>query len=452
MPTPSRGLATAKESMARFGRNVWGLALVSLLVTIGFSAANLVIPYYILALKGVLTEVPERLAYIPAHRAVLEMGILSSSFMATRAVVAAASGWISDRVGRKRVIVAGMSLYVVVGVLYAFTTSVWQLYLLRALQGIASAMVWPVAETLLVESVDPSYRARALSIYIVSMNVGNVAGPFVGALAYAASVHLLAGYPVVDVLRAPFLLIAVSTLPGLAVTLTLRETLRRGHASHRRILAARLSSLEKSQKMALYAFYANGLVNGFAMGLVSSVMMVYVIEYVVKDPTALGALMGVSGLIGMLAAYPLAHVSDRLSPTGRKTALIGWALVGRTTMAVIGLVRDPLQLLALLSLGSVTFNAMMPLLRSVQASLVPGELRGRVFGLQQAFFNTGMVVGPLVGAYLYRMLHGATVLGLPGTEIVFLLAGILGYIGAALIAVYYRPLEVEEAVRRRLSA
>ena len=162
--------------------------------------------------------------------------------------------------------------------------------------------------------------------------------------------------------------------------------------------------------------------------------------------------MGVAGLVGMVLAYPLARVSDALSPVGRKLALIGWSLVGRTAIAVFGLVRDPLQLLAIMSLSSVTFNAMMPLLRSVQASLVPSELRGRVFGLQQAFFNAGMVVGPLVGAYIYRAVHGATVAGIPGPELVFLLAGALGYVGVALIAVYYQPLEVEEAVRRRLSA
>jgi len=65
---------------------VFLLLLASFTVNLGFSALSPVFPYLVLALKGVLQELPEFVAgTIQAHVGALEFGFLMAAFMLTRA-------------------------------------------------------------------------------------------------------------------------------------------------------------------------------------------------------------------------------------------------------------------------------------------------------------------------------------------------------------------------------
>ena len=428
--------------------NLVALVIISFLIPLGFSAANLIVPYYILALKGVLKELPEQVGALHAYRAAVEMGALVSAFMGTRAVLAALSGWLSDRLGRRVMIIAGMVLYSILGVLYALTTTVWQLIVLRAVQGVASALVWPVAETLIVESVRQEFRTRALSLYVIASNVGNIVGPVIGGLAYEISRRLYAGQGVLAVLRAPFIIITIATLPGVILAFLVKETLgesREGEHRGKTGFRGGLRQLPAAVKRALLAFYVNGLMNGVAVGIMSSIVFVYVLDFVAKTPTRVASIMLISGTAGLIVSYPAASIADKLGPLARKYVLVTIYIVARVFLAIMGLVKGYWLFVAIAALLNIAMNISIPLLRAIQAELVPARLRGRVFGLQQAFFNTGMVVGPLIGGPLYRYLYGRSVAGLPGEEIVFLLSALLGLIGVTFLALLYDPLAVEKA-------
>ncbi len=439
------------QGAAIYRVNLVALVIISFLIPLGFSAANLIVPYYILALKGVLRQLPEHVGSLHAYRAAVEMGILVSAFMGARAVLAAISGWLSDRLGRKVMIVSGMALYAVLGILYALTTSVWQLIVLRAVQGVASALVWPVAETLIVESVKPEFRTRALSLYVIASNVGNIVGPVIGGAAYEVSKRLYANEGVLAVLRMPFIIITVATLPGVFLAFLVKETLgKNGEAGPRgkKGFHGGLLQLPLAVKRGLLAFYINGLMNGVAVGIMSSIMLVYVLDFIARTPARVASIMLIAGIAGLLVSYPAAHVADRLDAVARKRVLVLVYLVARLFLAILGLVKGYWEFVAIAAVLNIAMNISIPLLRAIQAELVPAYLRGRVFGLQQAFFNAGMVAGPLIGGPLYKYLYGKQIAGLPGVEIVFLLSAALGLIGVAFLAWLYDPIAVEKAWER----
>jgi len=183
------------ESEAR--KNVNYLASLDFIISLGFGLIMPLFPQYVKLLGG----------------GGLEVGILFSSFVLTRAILAAPFGNLSDRIGRKRLILIGSFLYALLAVLFTVPTSWPGLTLVRGLQGVASAMVWPVSEALVIDSCPAASRGASLGKIVMASNLGMVVGPFIGGgLYFVASQYL--GFSVTDSFKFPFYFTAIVALIG----------------------------------------------------------------------------------------------------------------------------------------------------------------------------------------------------------------------------------------------
>ncbi len=429
-------------------RNLAAVVLLSLITSLGFSAVNLLLPYYLMALQGLLEELPDTLPLIPtAYRAAVEIGGLVTAFMAARAAVAYASGWLSDRLGRRPMILGGAALYAATSLLYPQASSVPELFALRSLQGVASAMTWPVAEALLVDSVPPAVRTRALSLYVVSFTVGNAGGPLLGGAAYRLARMLTHGGPA-EVFSASLLLVALLSLAGVAAAAAVREPAPAGQRRAGRPGQGGGAALPRWVRRGLLGFYINALLNGAAVGMVSSVMLVYLMERIVADPARVGLALAVPGLAGLLVSYPAARAMDRVGVEARRVVLAASIAANRVFMMLLGFTRSLPAFIAAASAMYMAVNIAIPLMRSLEASMVPSSLRGRVFGTHQAAFNLGMTLGPLLGSLIYEKLHDTILApGITGVELTFIASGALGLTGVPILLRLYKPETAEEQAR-----
>jgi MFS transporter, DHA2 family, multidrug resistance protein len=115
-------------------------------------------------------------------------------------------GSLGDRIGRRRLLLAGGALFGVASLLAAFSTSPEMLIAARALMGIAGATVAPSTLALISNIfADPKQRAFAIGVWMACFMGGNAVGPIIGGLLLASfwwgSVFLLA-VPVMVVLLA----------------------------------------------------------------------------------------------------------------------------------------------------------------------------------------------------------------------------------------------------------
>lgn len=166
--------------------NLIALCLASFVVVTGF---GVILPFFPLYAKEILFSFT--FLGIPVGIA-LQIGIMTSAFMFTRFLLAPAYGDLSDLSGRKPIILVGMSIYTLLLFGFGFAFDFISLLLIRALQGIASAAVWPVGEALIVDTSPKSMIGRNLGYYIMSMQAGMAAGPFIGFIFYAGLNGILA--------------------------------------------------------------------------------------------------------------------------------------------------------------------------------------------------------------------------------------------------------------------
>jgi MFS family permease len=113
-------------------------------------------------------------------------------------------GAVADRVGRRRVMLVGLTLLAVVSILTLFVTSVEQLIAVRALMGVAAAMTTPGSMALAFRLFDrDDLRVRALTVISTAGLVGLAAGPTIGGIVLA-----VAPWQVLIVANAPIAAIA----------------------------------------------------------------------------------------------------------------------------------------------------------------------------------------------------------------------------------------------------
>jgi EmrB/QacA subfamily drug resistance transporter len=87
---------------------------------------------------------------------------------------------LGDRFGRRRVFVAGLTLFVAASVACALAGNVYWLIAARALQGAGAAMVMPLAMALLSAAFPPDERAKALGIFSGITGLALIIGPVLG--------------------------------------------------------------------------------------------------------------------------------------------------------------------------------------------------------------------------------------------------------------------------------
>jgi len=112
-----------------------------------------------------------------------ELGLLGSAqYMGVLCVVFAA-GHLSDRYGRRRILVLGLAVFTAFTWLIGLSSSFAEAFVFRLVSGLGEGVFWPVA----MASVADYFKGRkglALGIFYVGFDVGSVAGLSIGGVAY----------------------------------------------------------------------------------------------------------------------------------------------------------------------------------------------------------------------------------------------------------------------------
>ena len=153
------------------GRREWvGLAVLTLpclLYAMDLTVLNLAVPH----LSADLQPSSVQLLWIVDVYGFMVAGLLVTM------------GTLGDRIGRRRLLLAGAAGFAVASVLAALSTSPEMLIAARAVLGVAGATVAPSTLSLIRHMfADPRQRTVAVSVWITSFSVGGAIGPLAGGL------------------------------------------------------------------------------------------------------------------------------------------------------------------------------------------------------------------------------------------------------------------------------
>ena len=460
-----------KDSLYRNPR-VIVLAIDAMLIMLGFGIVAPSMSYYLIALEGGLTQPPGPGYIVPPDVVAsysLIFGVLMAAFMGTRTLLARYWGGFSDVHGRRPVIITGLLGYVLLLVLFGLAQNWIHLLLVRALQGVVSAMVWPTAEAALMDIVGSERRGEGLGVYMVS-NLGFVLGPGLGGLLYNFCRDFLV-LPVPDVFRVPYYIGALICVPSTILTAIILKETAPGKVGENIEAVADDTSIDLDEQPPLElpgleepifnmsprtrrmvnVLYVMSLFNGVAMGFGQPIFQLFLMSRITTDIGMIGLIISGAGAIGLLFTVPAGRYSDK---RGRKGLAVWGAVGARVSLGALPLTTNLVQTSVVWIGQGAAMSASQPAMRAIQADIVPWRLRGKLFGTIQAFFNAGATIGPLVGgalfAYFSLILIPLGPIIFDGIVVPFWIASGLGLIGAFLLWKYVdetnpvQVIEVEE--------
>ncbi len=103
-----------------------------------------------------------------------------TSYLVANAVVIPMSGWLAGFMGRKRYLLASITLFTLSSLLCGTATGLAELITFRVLQGIGGGGLQPMSQAILLESFPPRQRGLAMAIFGMGIVVGPILGPLVG--------------------------------------------------------------------------------------------------------------------------------------------------------------------------------------------------------------------------------------------------------------------------------
>jgi MFS family permease len=359
---------TKPSLRARLGRNVLALSVVSFLTDVSSDMTYPLLPVFLQTVLGASATT---------------VGAIEGAAESTAALLKLVSGWLSDRVARRKpLVLAGYGLASVVRPLIGLAQSASQVFAIRVSDRVGKGIRTSPRDALIADSVDPSIRGRAFGFHRAADNAGAVVGPL---LAFA-----LLRWSSVD-LRHVFLWTAVpGALAVAALLFGVREAPREAPREVAREKAVAVSKTPLGRRF--WAFL--GVLFLFTLGNSTDAFLLLRAANLGVASALVPILWAMLHVVKTVSSTPGGALSDRI---GRKPLLVAGWLVYAAVYFALGQAREQWHAWALFAVYGIYFGLTEGVEKALVADLVPVDRRGAAFG----WYNLALGLGALPASLIF---------------------------------------------------
>ena len=307
-------------------------------------------------------------------------------------------GNLSDRFGRKKVMLAALFTWTLVFAGFALSTAVWAFVLLNALNGLCRSFFEPSSQALIADLTPQDRRLKAFGLRYTAINIGATVGPLIGAYLAFLSANL-----------AFFITSFVYLVYAIALSYMMSKIPFENDAPKGDKVTFRSALKVMRRDVPLRYYLLGGILVNLGYSQVNSTLPQHV-ELTVADGVALySVLLSFNAVVCVLLQMPLSHWAQK--GTLVRTMVTGVSLfaLGYVLFAVAW--NWPTYLLAMfvLTLGEIL---VFPNTSVFIDQLAEGNgMRGTYFGAF-TFRSIGHFIGPFAGGYVLQTIGGHWLYGM----------------------------------------
>ena len=347
------------------------------LIMLGVGMIVALLPQRIIDLLKTL-KVQHQKRIIDLSGSVTVVGLLASVFAITYVLAQIPIGHLADKIGFKKLLIAGYLICGIVGLLYLAANTSNQILIGRFLQGIGEVPIWALAPALLSLQYSAT-KGKVIGLYNSSLHFGLCIGPLFGMLLVHKAEHN----------DYAFLFFAVVSFAGGLLMYLFVEDFRSVKAVERFNLGKMYSLL--SERSVLVVLIGIALY-GAAYGLMLTIIPAFLITVKSFNQTMISLMFSLFYIAVSLSQLAAGSLSDR---KGRRGIMIWGLLFAATGLAFFSPLQSPLVylMIALTSFGLGMFSV------SAIAYLneaVADSLKGTISGAFYLFWGLGFFIGPIL--------------------------------------------------------
>lgn len=369
------------------------LFLVMFLVMIGFGIIIPVLPFY-----------AEEMGASPT-----QLGLLMAVYSLMQLIFAPFWGKLSDRIGRKPIMMIGIAGLSLSFFIQAMATELWMLFAARIIGGVLSSANMPTAMAYVADITTPENRGKGMGIVGAAVGLGFVFGPAIGGIFSASSMSM------------PFYLAGASSLITLVIIFFfLKESLQKTNEESN--LNNKQSRWKAFSGPAAVLFLLQLFISLSLSGLEAT------FAYFAAKKAGLGA--AELGYIFMIMGFAGAMVQGGLvgkltKKYGEGTVIQGGIIISAIGFGLILFVDSFTTAAIFLSIFGIGNGVIRPSVSSLLTKTTDAG-HGSATGLLSSFDSLGRIVGPPLGGWLFSLS-----IGLP-----YISGAIISLLGLVLYQIY----------------
>ncbi|OGD53093.1 hypothetical protein A3K81_00330 [Candidatus Bathyarchaeota archaeon RBG_13_60_20] len=357
-------------------------------------AADMPTVYYELLFIGfsIMTGMSLSSSFLPILASSLDpsgvlVGMVVSAWFLSRIFMELPAGIISDRIGRRRLLVVGLGLSLAGPLLSSQATNIYILIVARGLWGMGTALYFMSNMALLMDILPTSTRGKALGVFQGIEFIGSFIGAPVGAfLAVFLSYTQVFYFTFAFILVSFVLAMRSRNMRGLEV---------QGHKSS-------LTMKQITGSLRNWGIIMVCLINMSRMlvmqGIHQTVLQLYLNQEMGLSVAGIGWVVS-AFVLGQVVALPTAgNMSDRF---GRKPVLAVGFTVRLAGVLLFTLSGNLLVLLLSGLVSGIGEGLTMTTLLAALTDVAPQEARGGAVGLYRTFMDVGGFLGPVAFMVVY---------------------------------------------------
>lgn len=320
-------------------------------------------------------------------------GYLVSCFGLTQFLFSPLAGNLSDKYGRKPMIIIGLILFAFSNLLAALATDLSLLFISRMIGGVGSAALIPSIIAYIADITADDQRSKSMSWLSASMTSGFIIGPGIGGM--------LAEWGI----KTPFYVSACVGLIAMICSLWgLPESLSENIRQMRRQLQEKRDNVFKQIVLSVRSRYFLLLFIIFAMtfGLThfEAIFPLFVVQVYGFTTREISILLTVCSLIGTLNQLLL---TDRITRRFGEKRIIGAMLLLSAVSLVLLLFSGHFYYVMAVTMLFFTFNNILRPTINTLLSKVAGDEQGFMAGMNNAYTSLGMIFGPMLAGILFEV-------------------------------------------------
>jgi len=393
-----------KKYFQKFSENR-NLAIIGIIALVNALGYGVIIPIlYSYSLKFGLND--------------FQNGLLFAVFSLCSFISAPFIGRLSDKYGRRPLLIISITGTALSLVLAAFAPSAIFLFIARALDGITAGNI-PVASAVISDTTPPQDRAKGFGIIGASFGFGFLFGPAISAVTVGFGIHV------------PFLIAAGITFVAVLITyFFLPETNKNiGQVSKGKIFD--IPKLVRSivDPVVGMTFLVSFIYN-IAFGMFIFAYQPYFAKVLHLSPVQISLMFIQFGIIGFV--MQLFVIQKVVKKFGDKKVLMYALLLGGLAYICIFFVQNIWLFVILSTITGAASSFVAPMIQTILSKEADEKSQGSILGLNASYISLGSIFGPIIGGVLATF-----ILPLP-----FLIGGLV------LIACYFLSFKIIDRYKK----